>query len=170
MKIMLPTNLVDWVKSAFNALSFGKEDNEGSVEVGKDLHVDGKALFDGGIVSNGTSDLGDLEGVSFTATNLIGSLKGKIYIFGLSIAFSNLSFAVLSAVTAGEEVAYFKDHFLHEALLNHESPITHILMKVKGGSIFWLELIAMGQDEIYLAPNIDLAVNDVCYSVNCPNV
>lgn len=56
-------------------------DEEGNVEVGRNLHVDGALLSEGGIISNGTSDLGDLEGI--TGTNF----TGKLFAFGASIFF-----------------------------------------------------------------------------------
>ena len=52
-------------------------DSEGNAEIVKNIHVDGIILSEGGIASNGTSALGNLEPISVPMTSNATILAGS---------------------------------------------------------------------------------------------
>ena len=142
-------------------------DDEGNVEVGRNLHVDGKLLTEGGIASNGTTDLGDLEGHVLMATNPSFTTTGsEIYVFGNSVALCKGNGAVTTTIVSGTEMFLITDQTLATRLQSDIRPFDHILCKVQSGSFFWLVPTINGS-AISFAPNINLNATEHFYFIAC---
>ena len=158
---MIPQKDQDYVETLAVAIS---ADKEGNVEIGRDLHVDGKLLSEGGIASNGTTDLGALEGFSLIGEDGVTLGSGsQVALFGTTGGIQNVKFSVTKLLDAGSGICRISTNKPEAISLFNTRPF-HILCKVKGGSIFWLA----GQqyaDTIEFTTNIDLPLGSVCYGI-----
>lgn len=142
-------------------------DSEGNVEVGHDLHVDGKILTEGGIASNGTTDLGDLEGHVMMADNAALDTSGsEVFVFGNSVALCKGNGSVTATIAAGTELFLITDQALATRLTADTRPFDHILCKIVGGGFFWLHPTISGS-AIQFSANTGLVAGNKFYFISC---
>lgn len=158
---MIPQKDQDYIEVLSTALA---ADTEGNVKVGRNLHVDGKLLTEGGLASNGTTDLGILEGFSLLGeTGITLGSGSQIALFGTTGGLQNIKFTVTSNLSVDAAICRISTNKT-EAITLFEARPYHILCGVKGGSLFWLA----GQryaDTIEFTTNMVLTSGSVCYGI-----
>jgi hypothetical protein len=195
MKRMLEDELIDWTKEISSQVKLddnGLTINANTRFAGPSISLIGSEiiLFDGYICDNGDNAIIDGEGNINAKVLKADSLDenpdycGAVFnpidstLFEKSsdIHASNLGtiargffkIATGKSVTAGTNIYQTHGQALHDAILAGDEsamPYTHLLCKVKGGSIFWLSMTADGSNNVMLSPNIDLAAGSDCYVI-----
>ena len=127
-------------------------DEEGNVEVGRNLHVDGAILSEGGLIANGVSDLGDAEGDVITNVDTNVSFAPKvnghrIFIFGTSFVKINCLFYIAATIAPGTVMFKFNDAYLHDQMVNNG-----LKLRAADNTGGLYDFTAAGTDEIDISP------------------
>ena len=189
MKRMLAQKFIDYVKKLFEKIEF-----VGSYLVLHDnVNINGHTIYDvdeidtNSIEPMGDSiNLGPITKLTANALNENPAYCGAIFQpinkpsdfeASSSIHASNLGTIARGyfKVKAGRTIAagtaiYYQTgaQALHDAILAGNAdamPYTHLLCKVKGGSIFWLTMTAHGSNDVFLNANIELTAGMDCYVI-----
>lgn len=165
MNRMLPTPLIDFLDVLSKAVEISEDGN--GIVIKKPVHITQKLLLDDGIASNGTSDLGNLEGITLTPNDTyVAAINDmpSLYVFGTSCALAKGN-ATCAATPKGSVLFSSTSSVLRSLMLGQEKPFNHILCMVEGGSLFWLEAV-VENSQVDFKPNIDIGVGQNIYFIS----
>lgn len=189
MKRMLAQKFIDYVKNLFEKIDIREDD----LVLHTDVDINNYDLVNiGEIYADSiqpTADAIDLGPISKLTANALdenpdycGAIfqpinKASDFEVSSNLHASNLGTIARGyfKVKAGRTIAagaaiYYQTgaQALHDAILAGDAnalPYTHLLCKVKGGSIFWLTMTAHGSNDVFLNANIELTAGMDCYVI-----
>jgi hypothetical protein len=159
MKRMLATKFIDWIKKAFQSILIQTNGNDINVEI------------PGTLTANALDENPDYCGAIFQPINGVGDFEvaSNLHVSNLgTIARGYFTVKAGRTIAAGTAIYQTSGQALHDAILDDDAeamPYTHLLCKVKGGSIFWLTMTADGSDNVLLSANIELTAGMDCYVI-----